>query len=147
MIVVDTNVIAYLLLSGPYTEMASQALRRDSEWAAPLLWRSELRNVLSLYLRQQTLTLEQADEIMNAALDLLRHREYDVVSWHVLSLAAASGASAYDCEFVAVADDLGVPFVTVDGRLVEKISRARHSAGVVLCGLRVLSLIFRERST
>jgi predicted nucleic acid-binding protein len=123
MIVVDTNVVAYLLLSGPHTASAAQALRRDPEWAAPLLWRSELRNVLSLYLRQQTLTLEQANEIMNAAQELLDHREYNVVSWQVLRLAAASGASAYDCEFVALAEDLDVPFVTVDGRLVERFPR------------------------
>jgi predicted nucleic acid-binding protein len=43
--------------------------------------------------------------------------EYDVGSALVLQFVASSGASAYDCEFVALATDLGVAFVTVDRQL------------------------------
>ncbi len=50
MIVVDTNVIAYLYLSNERSQQVERLLEKDSEWAAPLLWRSELRNVLALYL-------------------------------------------------------------------------------------------------
>ncbi len=32
---------------------------------------------------------------------------YSVISRHVLTLAEHSGCSAYDCEFVALAQDLG----------------------------------------
>ena len=52
MIVVDTNVLAYLLITGERSAEAERALRKDPFWAAPLLWRSELRNVLALYMRQ-----------------------------------------------------------------------------------------------
>ncbi|HVT15253.1 MAG TPA: type II toxin-antitoxin system VapC family toxin [Thermoanaerobaculia bacterium] len=38
----------------------------------------------------------------------------------VLSLALASGASAYDCEFVALAQELGAILVTADRRLAER---------------------------
>jgi len=56
MIVVDTNVIAYLYLPTDYTRLAEQLLAKEPDWAAPLLWRSELRNVLALYLRKNLLS-------------------------------------------------------------------------------------------
>jgi predicted nucleic acid-binding protein len=43
----------------------------------------------------------------------------EVDSQQVLSLVAASNCSAYDCEFVALAQELGVVLVTVDKRLLD----------------------------
>lgn len=120
MIVVDTNVIGYLFLSSRQSQYAEQALKIDSEWAAPLIWRSELRNVLALYMRKNILELAQAQRIMNSALELLRGREYEVSSYDVLSLASESGCSAYDCEFIAVANELKVSLLTSDKQLLQK---------------------------
>lgn len=119
MIVVDTNVIAYLFLQGARTAQSEAILRRDAEWAAPYLWRSEFCNVLSLYLRQGTLSLVDAQSICREAETLLQGREYDVSSADVLALAASSGCSAYDCEFVALARRLGVALVTSDKKLLK----------------------------
>jgi predicted nucleic acid-binding protein len=120
MIVVDTNVIGYLFLSSEQSLSAEQALKKDSEWAAPILWRSELRNVLALYLRKNLVTLQQAQSIMNSALELLRGREYEVSSYEVLRLASESKCSAYDCEFITAANDLKVSLVTVDRQLLRE---------------------------
>lgn len=57
MIVVDTNVIGYLFLAGDKSLLAERTLQKDMEWAAPVLWRSEFRNVLALYLRQNIIDL------------------------------------------------------------------------------------------
>ncbi len=57
MIVADTNIISYLFLPTAYSEKASRLYLQDVEWAAPSLWRSEFRNVLALYIRQQILSL------------------------------------------------------------------------------------------
>lgn len=85
MIVVDTNVIAYLYLPTEYTRLAEDLLVRDPQWAAPLLWRSELRNVLALYLRKGLLDFDGAYAIQTEAESLLAGREYDVGSLEVLS--------------------------------------------------------------
>lgn len=64
MIVVDTNIIAYLYLQGEHTVQAEKVLQKDSEWMAPPLWRSEFRNVLAFYLRQENLSLDDARAII-----------------------------------------------------------------------------------
>ena len=120
MIVVDTNVIGYLFLSSDRSGLSEEALRKDPAWAAPVLWRSELRSVLALYVRKGIITLDDAQQIMNGSIDLLLGREYEVSFAHVLKLASESKCSAYDCEFVAVAKDLKVPLVTVDKQLLQE---------------------------
>ncbi len=118
MIVVDTNLVGYLHLAGPNAELAEQVLKQDPDWAAPVLWRSEMRNVLALYVRQGLLALDQALAIMDAATDLMRYGEYEVASHSILRLAQQSGCSAYDCEFVALAEDLQTTLVTSDKKLL-----------------------------
>lgn len=118
MIVVDTNVIGYLYLSSPRSGQAAAALRRDPDWAAPRIWRSELCKVLAIYVRGEHLSLPEASNAMSTALALLAGAEYDVAPTQVLALAAESGCSAYDCEFAALARELDVSLVTVDRQLL-----------------------------
>lgn len=122
MIVVDTNVIGSLFLSSEHSVLAERSLQKDNEWTAPILWRSEFRNVLALYMRKNIIKLEQAQQIMNSALNLLKGREYDVPSYEVLKLASTSNCSAYDCEFIATANDLKIALVTVDKQLLREFS-------------------------
>ncbi|HSQ16059.1 MAG TPA: type II toxin-antitoxin system VapC family toxin [Anaerolineales bacterium] len=118
MIVIDTNIIGYLYLSSEHSIRVEAALLRDPEWCAPLLWRSELRNVLAFYLRKNLLSLPEAQQIMEEAIQRLQGREYEIVSHQVLALAAESSCSAYDCEFVALAQDLDVHLVTTDKQIL-----------------------------
>jgi predicted nucleic acid-binding protein len=118
-IVVDTNVVAYLFLGGEKTPHARSTLLKDPAWATPILWRSEFRNVLAMYLRQGRLLLPDALELVREAESLLSGSEYQVESGNVLNLASSSRCSAYDCEFVALAKELGVPLVTSDKRILE----------------------------
>ena len=115
---VDANIIAYLLLPGTHTQNARAVYRRDPAWTAPLLWRSEVRNVLATTMRKKHLGLADATLAMNAAIDLLSGGEYAVDSELVLELAHGTGCSAYDCEYVALARQLGVPLITEDRRLL-----------------------------
>jgi len=120
MIVVDTNIIGYLYLSSDRSDQAEKALLIDSEWAAPILWRSEFRNVLAIYIRKNILMLEDAVRIMDEATLLMQGGEYEAVSLQVLQLVGESTCSAYDCEFVALARDLNVRLLTVDKQIVKQ---------------------------
>ncbi|MEZ4599023.1 MAG: type II toxin-antitoxin system VapC family toxin [Syntrophotaleaceae bacterium] len=90
MIVVDTNVLAYLYLPTDYTAKAEDLLQNDPEWMVPTLWRSEFRNVLALYLRKKLLTLNQAVAIQAEAESLLHESEYMVNSLDILQLVQQS---------------------------------------------------------
>lgn len=117
MIVVDSNVVAYLYLPGEHTKHAEQLLARDPDWAVPLLWRSEFRNILAGCLRRKLLTFAASLNLQAEAESLLAGAEHDVDSRLVLELVRDSTCSAYDCEYVALATTLGVKLVTMDAKL------------------------------
>ena len=119
MIVVDSNVVAYLYLPGEHTARAEALLERDADWAAPLLWRSEFRNILAGYMRRKTLGFEAARQLQFEAESLLAGAEHEVDPRLVLELVRDSDCSAYDCEFVALAMTLGVKLVTMDAKLLK----------------------------
>jgi len=118
MIVVDTNVICFRWISSPNSPAAETALAKDPHWIAPVLWRSEFRNVLALAIRQKTLTIDAAQEIARKAETSFERREFAVSSNAVLRLVAMSNCTAYDCEFVALAREHGVQLVTVDRQIL-----------------------------
>jgi predicted nucleic acid-binding protein len=118
MIVVDSNILAYLYLPGERTVDAEALLEQDPEWAAPVLWRSEFRNILAGYTRRKTLTFEQACSLQSEAEDLLSGSEFEVDSRAVLELVRDSDCSAYDCEFIALAIKLDTKLVTADKKVL-----------------------------
>ncbi len=118
MIVVDTNVLAYLYLPGEHTAVAEALLGHDAEWAAPVLWRSEFRNILTGFMRRGGLSFEQACALQREAESLLASAEFEVDSLGVLELVRDSDCSAYDCEFVALAARLDTHLVTMDKKLL-----------------------------
>ena len=119
MIVVDSNVLAYLYLEHAKFGEAARSLREtDDEWVAPKLWRSEFRSILCKYLKPGQLSLSQALRLQEDAENYMADGEYEVNSEQVLRLAQASGCTAYDCEFVALAQELKVQLVTTDKEIL-----------------------------
>jgi len=129
LIVADTNLIAYFLIKSGFTPDAHAVYQKDPDWIAPVLWRSELRNVLIQSLRHASLSLDEVLSIMSRAEGLMKDNDYQMDSSRVLRLAAGSGCAAYDCEFVALAQDLGVPLVTSDHALIAKFKPTVVSMG------------------
>lgn len=117
MIVVDTNVLAYAVLPGDRSAAAQALAQRDPHWLAPRLWRWELRNVLATTMRIRHLTLPDALAAFAAAEDLVEDAGLEPPVEDCLRAAARGRVSAWDAEFVCVAEALGVPLVTADRRL------------------------------
>ena len=117
MIVTDTNLIAHLTIRGEFSPLAEAVYAADASWIAPLLWRSEYRNTLMKYVQHRGMTIESALLSMRSAEEAVE-RSYDVSSEKVLELAMRSKCSAYDCEYVALAEDLGVKLVTTDRQVL-----------------------------
>jgi predicted nucleic acid-binding protein len=119
MIVADNTLISYFTIEGEFTEKATQVRQRDPEWVAPLLWRAEFLNVLWLHVRQGEFGLDLAIQHIDLAEDLIGERSYHVAPTDVLRLAVDSGCSAYDSHYAALAQQLDVPLVTHDGKILE----------------------------
>ncbi len=119
MIVVDTNVIAAFYLPTTYSNKASELYKHEPAWASPLLWKSEFRNVLALYMRKKLVSLEQAIQIQEAAELLMKESEFDIPSSQLFPFIKTSPCSAYDCEFVALADQLHTRLVTQDKQVIK----------------------------
>ncbi len=119
MIVADTNLIVYLFITGDQTPLAQDVLAKDPHWIVPPLWQSEFRNVLAGYIRRG-MELSQAQEIMRDALLTLENRQVAPSSEKVFELVSKSDCTAYDCEFIALAQQLNILLVTSDKQLLQR---------------------------
>ncbi len=136
MIVVDTNVIAGLILpTSEQTDAAIKLLELDREWSAPLLWRSELTNILAAGVRNRWFELSQALEALDTAEEVIGENQYAVPADEVLKLAARSGCTGYDSEFALLARDLSVRLVTLDRELLQAFPEIAVSLDACVEGL------------
>jgi len=126
-IVVDTNVICYRWMASAHSETVERVWAKDPDWIAPLLWRSEFRSALTGALRKKLIELEAAISIAEKAEAQFVGREFLVSPRAVLDLVAASRCSAYDCEFIALAQEHQTVLVTEDRDLLREFSTVSKS--------------------
>ncbi len=126
MIVVDSNIICYLYIEGEFTSKCEKLLQKDNNWIAPLLWKSEFRNVLSFYYRKEILSQNDILQIIEEAESLMKQKEFDVNSQSVIDFVTQSNLSAYDCEFIALANEFDVPLVTTDQKIIKTFPKIAY---------------------
>jgi predicted nucleic acid-binding protein len=119
-IVVDTNVIAYLLIAGDRSEAADRLWRADSEWVAPRLWLEEFLNVLATSERHGRIDSRLAGELLDDAVDLMFEGSFEVRPERVLAVARRTGCSGYDSQYVSLAEDLGLKLYTWDRQILDR---------------------------
>ncbi|MBV8780697.1 MAG: type II toxin-antitoxin system VapC family toxin [Phycisphaerae bacterium] len=117
MIVADVNLIAYLLIDGPFTAAAQQAWDRDSDWIAPTVWHSELLNVLATSTRERHITIDTALNVWAHAPAYIRDAE--VPPLKVLTLAINTRFATFDCYYLVLASELNLRVVTADKKLLK----------------------------
>lgn len=134
MLLVDANVVAYLLIEGDRTAQARRLWAMDHEWHAPRLLFYELANVFAQLVRQQAISLETGVVGLESAVGLVRLHDQDPTSARVLEIASKLAVSAYDATYLAAAEAVGAPLVTEDGRLLRVAPEITRSLGSAACG-------------
>ncbi|MBU2644892.1 type II toxin-antitoxin system VapC family toxin [bacterium] len=122
MIVVDTNIISYLLIPNEkYNQSATDLLEKDTSWIAPYLWHYEFLSVLALYLRKSVIDVNQSRELYKKACEIVESRKLSDAA-DVLNLTAECSLSAYDCSYVALAKETRLPLITEDKKILSEFS-------------------------
>lgn len=114
MIVVDANVVVKLVLRTAESETVERLFALEPNWLAPRLVRSEVLSVLSKEGPKSDMGPADAQEAFEIAMEAFEDASLEAPAARVLHLAMRSGRSSYDCEFVAVAEELGCVLVTYD---------------------------------
>ena len=116
MVVVDTNILAYLLIDGDRTADAQALHARDAEWRSESFLLIEFSNILATYLRAGSLRRSGAHALLAEAETRVRGL-VNLPHSRALRVAEQFAVSAYDARFLGAAQTLGARLVTEDARL------------------------------
>lgn len=121
MIVVDANIISYFLIrDDKFTGIVDRLFDYDPDWLAPRLWLDEYMNVLTTHVRSSGMDANISLELLSDAIDLMRDKSFEVIPDRVMSVAKRLGCSAYDAQYVSLAEDMGLKLYSFDRRLVQR---------------------------
>ncbi len=113
---VDTNILAYLLIAGDRTPAAQALYARDADWRSETFIMIEFSNILCSYVRIRALTAQQSADLLTEAMTLMPSlRAVDHA--RALNTAAQFGLTAYDARFIALAQQMKTRLVTEDAKL------------------------------
>src|SRR5438105_10678488 len=117
MLIVDTNVVVYLLIHGDQTRAAQELRSRDPDWRSEAFLLVEFTNMLASSIATKRMTLSLAQDLLAKASALFDGKLGRIPHRSVLASAARHRVSAYDARFLALADQLGRRLVTEDAKL------------------------------
>jgi len=132
MLIVDTNVIAYLLIQGDYTAAARSLHRRDHDWRSEVFVMVEFTNVLTASIAARRMDFVLAQRFLAHATSLLRGKLTSIPHDSALSVAVQYRVTAYDARFLALAQQLDRRLVTEDTKLRAAAPRLTQSLAEAL---------------
>lgn len=124
MIVVDASVAIRTILHEDESPIALASLRRDG-WSAPDLIMTELTNIVWKRHRADEITREQVEEAGRLIETLNLYTEPSRrLTRRALELSVNLEHAAYDCFYLAHAEDLRCPVLTLDRKLTNKVRQS-----------------------
>lgn len=126
MIVLDASAAIEWLLQSPAGTRVDKRIFSSESLHAPHLLDVEVAQVLRRYVREKMITAQRGQEALEDLGDLSLNRyPHDFLIPRVWELRAT--LTAYDAVYVALAELLGAPLLTCDGKIA---SASGHSANV-----------------
>ena len=118
--VVDTNVVAYLLLgTRPFVDEARRFWQTVGETLAPAIWEAELANVVWMAICKGVVPAEEGPRRLDLAARLgIRSVPSRTLWYGALSRAVESGLAVYDTLFVELARRERLPLATFDSSVL-----------------------------
>jgi predicted nucleic acid-binding protein len=131
-VLVDTNILAYLMIEGDRTAAAQKLFERDSDWCSEAFAMVEFSNILATYIRTKALTQTQGVRLLTEA-QALMSTLHNIANMQALETAIEYEISVYDARFISLSKHLKQKLVTEDMKLraavpVWTISLAEASA-------------------
>ena len=123
MILVDTNVLAYLLIESKPRKMAQELYGRDQDWHTEAFALIELTNVLATNLRVGSLPMPVCIDVLHEANKVVGASLHTVSNVEVLRVAQEFRISAYDARYIALAREIATPLITEDVKLRRAVPR------------------------
>ncbi len=117
MLLVDTNIVAHLLIEEEHTAAAQKLRKSDPDWRSEPFLMVEFTNVLAAYITRKKMTFPVARDLLAKTVALLDGKLGRVPHATALAMAARYSVSAYDAHFLALAHQLGSRLVTEDAKL------------------------------
>lgn len=116
MVLVDTNILAYLMLEGDRTSAAQELYARDPDWRSEGFVLVEFSNILATYVRTKAMTREVGTRLLAQA-QILIPGLTSVLHAQALETAMQFEISAYDARFITLARQMRLKLVTEDAKL------------------------------
>ena len=132
--VIDTNVLASLLLQGPFSDLARALYAADPQWRSEAFVMTELANVLATQVRLRDMPVDDALTLLDHAASVMADGLVEVDHSAALALAAQRQVSAYDARYLVVAQRLQTRLVTEDAKLRQKAPDLTWSIAQALAG-------------
>ena len=129
MIVIDASALVNVLLHGPLYASIEKRMREAGRLAAPHLIDAEVGHALRrLLLRGEVRALTVRSILADLDALLLQRYRHDLLLRRALELR--DNATVYDAIYIALAEALGVPLVTLD-RALGRVPNVRTSIEII----------------